>query len=79
MEIVGYSIMSDVNEFNAQTGEAVLRPYTEEELAQAQHDASIVAEPEVIPVTEDPVKLAALAKLTSLGLTEEEARAIAGL
>ena len=71
--------MSDVNEFNAETGQAVLRSYTEEELAQAQHDASIVAEPEVIPVTEDPVKLAALAKLTSLGLTEEEARAIAGL
>jgi hypothetical protein len=79
MEIVGYSIMSDVNEFNAETGQAVLRSYTEEELAQAQRDASIVAEPEVIPVTEDPVKLAALAKLTSLGLTEEEARAIAGL
>jgi hypothetical protein len=79
MEAVGYDIMSDVNEFNAETGQAVLRSYTEEELAQAQHDASIVAEPEVIPVTEDPVKLAALAKLTSLGLTEEEARAIAGL
>ena len=71
--------MSDVNEFNAETGQAVFRSYTEEELAQAQHDASIVAEPEVIPVAEDPVKLAALAKLTSLGLTEEEARAIAGL
>lgn len=79
METVGYDIMSDVNEFNAETGQAILRSYTEEELAQVQHDASIVAEPEVIPVAEDPIKLAALAKLTSLGLTEEEARAIAGL
>lgn len=71
--------MSDVNEFNAQTGQVVLRPYTAEELAQAQKDANISAAPETTPVTEDSVKTSALAKLTSLGLTEEEARAIAGL
>jgi hypothetical protein len=71
--------VSNVNEFNAETGQAVLRPYTEEELVQAERDAVITAEPETTPVAEDPVKLAALAKLTSLGLTEEEARAIAGL
>lgn len=76
---MGYSVMSDVNELNAQTGEAVLRPYTEEELAQVQHDASIIAEPEVVPIAEDSVKLAALAKLTSLGLTEDEAKAIVGI
>ena len=76
---MGYNIMSDVNEFNAQTGQAVLRPYTEEELVQVERDAAITAEPETVSVNEDPVKLAALAKLTSLGLTEEEARAIAGL
>ena len=28
--------MSDVNEFNAETNENVLRPYTEEELEQIQ-------------------------------------------
>ena len=71
--------MSDVNEFNAQTGQAVLRAYTAEELAQAQRDSSISATLETTPVTEDPVKTSALAKLISLGLTEEEARAIAGL
>ena len=71
--------MSDVNEFNAQTGQAVLRKYTSEELAQAQRDSSISATPETTNLTEDPVKVSALAKLTSLGLTEEEARAIAGL
>lgn len=79
METVGCVIMSDVNEFNAETGEAILRPYTEEELAQVERDASISAEPETRPIGEDPLKLSALAKLTSLGLTEEEARAIAGL
>jgi hypothetical protein len=72
-------IMSDVNEFNAETGQAVLRPYTEEELAQVERDANISAEPETRSVDEDPLKLSALAKLTSLGLTEAEARAIAGL
>ena len=76
---MGCVIMSDVNEFSAETGQAVLRPYTEEELAQVERDASISAEPVTVPANEDPLKLSALAKLTSLGLTEEEARAIAGL
>jgi len=72
-------IMSDVNEFNAETGQAVLRPYTEEELAQAEHDANIVATPETVSIEEDALKISALVKLQTLGLTEEEARAIAGL
>jgi hypothetical protein len=71
--------MSDVNEFNAETGQAVLRPYTEEELAQAEHDANIVATPETVSIEEDALKISALVKLQTLGLTEEEARAIAGL
>ena len=71
--------MADVNEFNAQTGQVVTRAYTAEELAQAQKDANISATPDTVSVSEDPVKISALAKLTSLGLTEEEARAIAGL
>jgi hypothetical protein len=79
METVGSNIMADVNEFDAQTGQAVIRAYTAEELAQAQKDASISTAPETTPVTEDAVKLSALAKLTSLGLTEDEARAIAGI
>jgi hypothetical protein len=79
MEAVGSSIMSDVNEFNAQTGQVIQRAYTVEELAQAEKDSDISATPETTNVTEDPIKVSALAKLTSLGLTEEEARAIAGL
>lgn len=71
--------MSDVNEFNAQTGQVIQRAYTVEELAQAEKDSDISATPETTNVTEDPIKVSALAKLTSLGLTEEEARAIAGL
>ena len=76
---MGSNIMADVNEFNAQTGQAILRPYTAEELVQAEKDASISVSPETTPVIEDHIKTSALAKLTSLGLTEEEARAIAGL
>jgi hypothetical protein len=79
METVGSNIMSDVNEFNAETGQAVLRAYTAEELAQVQKDSHVFAAAEKTPVAEDPVKASALAKLTSLGLTEEEARSIAGL
>ena len=76
---MGCTVMFEVNEFNTQTGQAVLRAYTEAELAQAQRDASISVEPEKVLIEEDAIKTSALAKLTSLGLTEEEARAIAGL
>jgi hypothetical protein len=71
--------MSDVNEFNAQTGQVVLRPYTQEELLKIQQDRGTIEEPETTPVPEDPVKLSALAKLKSMGLTDEEARAIVSL
>jgi hypothetical protein len=71
--------MSDVNDFNAQTGEAILRPYTEEERTQAEHDSAIAVTPETVPIEEDALKISALAKLQSLGLTEDEAKAIAGI
>jgi len=71
--------MSDVNEFNAQTGQVVFRPYTQEELLKIQQDLDMVADPETTPAPEDPVKLSALAKLKAIGLTDEEARAIVGL
>lgn len=71
--------MSDVNEFNAETGQYVLRPYTEEELEQLNIDRNVLFEPETVLLPEDPIITSALSKLKSLGLTEEEARAIAGI
>lgn len=71
--------MSDVNEFNAETGQYILRPYTEEELEQLNIDRSLEVEIEVSRVLENPIINSALSKLKSLGLTEEEAKAIAGI
>ena len=71
--------MSDVNEFNVETGQYILRPYTQEELEQVNIDRNVSFEPETVLLPEDPIITSALSKLKSLGLTEEEARAIAGI
>lgn len=71
--------MSDVNEFNAQTGEAVIRPYTKSELKQRAKDSSNETEKEVVANPESQELTSALNKLKTLGLTEEEAKAIAGI
>ena len=71
--------MSDVNEFNVETGQYILRPYTQEELEQVNIDRNVLFEPETVLLPEDPIITSALSKLKSLGLTEEEARAIAGI
>lgn len=70
--------MSDVNEFNAETGEVTLRPYTEEELAlrSIEPDESVVKS---IPTEDYAQKQAALATLISMGFTESQARVIVGL
>ena len=73
--------MSDVTEIDAETGEVVVRAYTAEEI---EHRNSL-EKPEEAVLQEEAVaaylsiKESALSKLMSLGLTEEEARAIAGL
>jgi hypothetical protein len=78
---MGEHIMSDVTEINAETGEVVVRAYTAEEI---QH-RDAMQKPEELALQEEQIatylsiKQSAIAKLTSLGLTEEEARAIAGL
>ena len=71
--------MSDVNEFNVETGQYILRPYTQEELEQVNIDRNVLFEPETVLLPEDPIITSALSKLKSLGLTEEEARAIVGI
>lgn len=69
-------------EVNCETGEVIERPLTESELQQLEADAaaSAAAEAERIAQEEarNAAKQSAIAKLTALGLTEEEALAIIG-
>ena len=70
--------MSDVNEFNAETGQSIVRAYSEEELTQRDIDLINNAEVVSIPLPDNEKLISAIAKLQSLGLTEDEAKAIAG-
>ena len=69
-------------EVDCTTGESTTRSMTEAEIAnmqamQAESEARRAAE-EAAAAEKAALKAAALAKLTALGLTEEEANAIAG-
>lgn len=73
-------MMSDIHEINVSTGQEIFRSYTQEELdyieiiSQQEQDPSIptAADSEA----QQALKNSALQKLISLGLTEEEAKAI---
>ena len=71
-----------VHEVNCETGEETVRPFTAEELAQRAKDveafAAKEAEIEAEAQAKADAKAAAIAKLAVLGLTEEEATALAG-
>ncbi len=64
--------MSDVNELDALTGEVVLRPYTEKELALIQGTAGIPKASEISPDTQGYAE--ALQTLAELGITESQIR-----
>lgn len=73
--------MSDVTEVNVKTGEVIIRAYTDEEL-EAHNNA--VAPEVIVDISNDienytELKQSALSKLQNLGLTEEEAKALAGM
>jgi hypothetical protein len=75
--------MSDVLEINVSTGERIKRDFTAEELAQREKDqaaaaAAAQAAADALAARE-AAKASALAKLEALGLTTEEAQAIAGI
>jgi hypothetical protein len=75
--------MSDIAiEVNCSTGEVTERPLTEAELAEREAQALQAAEEQAQREAEAQAradaKAAALAKLLALGLTEEEATALAG-
>ena len=66
--------MSDILEVDAATGEAVLRPFTAEELAQRDADAAAAAAAEAAAVAAASEKAAARAVLLErLGISEDEA------
>ena len=71
--------MSQVNEFNAETGQSLIREYTQEELDQIEIDLSNMSNAEFMPLPENENLISAMVKLQSLGLTTDEAKAIAGL
>lgn len=67
---------------NCETGVSEIVPLSAEEIAQRDKDMKAFAEAEAARKAEEDAKAAAkasaLAKLAKLGLTEEEAAAIAG-
>jgi hypothetical protein len=75
--------MSDIIEFNYETGQTTMRDYTEAEIS-VNEEISIQVDEILsqIPVADQSVVdnlQSAIDKLTSLGLTEAEAKAIAGI
>lgn len=71
-----------LQEVNCTTGETIQREYTAEEYAQYEIDKTNFAirraEEEAVISAQAEAKASALAKLAELGLTEDEAKAIAG-
>jgi hypothetical protein len=83
MGFVGSNSMSDIIEFNYETGQTTMRDYTEAEIS-VNEEISIQVDEILsqIPVADQSVVdnlQSAIDKLTSLGLTEAEAKAIAGI
>ena len=70
--------MPDVTEIDAITGIVIERDYTPEELEQRAKDAIVYAEREAEIAAKEAAKASALAKLSALGLTEDEVRSITG-
>jgi len=74
--------MSDVLEINAQTGERIERDFTAAERKQREKDRAEAAAAAQAAADEaaarEAAKASALAKLEALGLTADEAQAIAG-
>lgn len=71
--------MSDVLEINVLTGERIERDFTPEETAQREKDLAEWKAAAQAVADREAAKASALAKLEALGLTAEEAQAIAGL
>lgn len=71
--------MSDVIEINVNTGQVTEREYTEQEINYKVYLENQLVVPETTTQEINPDIQSALNKLKALGLTEDEARAIAGI
>lgn len=71
--------MSDINEFIADTSEVVVRAYTAEELELVEADRNRLPQFDTMELPENELLTSAIAKLQSLGLTVDEAKAIMGI
>lgn len=71
--------MSDIIEIDVTTGQITEREYTQAEIDYKAYLESQVTLPEPVVDPNEELKESALSKLTALGLTEAEARAIVGL
>lgn len=75
--------MADVLEIDAITGEVIERDFTEEEILQRAADLAAWQEAEEARIAEEEAKAAAktsaVQKLSTLGLTEEEIKALLGI
>lgn len=71
--------MSDMINIDINTGEVTYREYTQAEIEYRAFLESQIVLPEPIADNSAELRASALAKLMSLGLTEEEARVIAGV
>lgn len=71
--------MSNTVEINVNTGEVISRPYTEQEIEYRAYLETQLVVPDPIIDPSEEIRASALSKLMALGLTEEEARVIAGV
>jgi hypothetical protein len=71
--------MSDVNEFNVETDQSLIRVYNEEELAQREIDLLNIPEVDSVSLPVNAQLISAVNKLKALGLTESEAKAVIGI
>lgn len=71
--------MSDMVEININTGTSTTRSYTQEEIDYRAYLESQIVIPEPIVDEAAELRASALSKLMALGLTEQEARVIAGV
>jgi hypothetical protein len=71
--------MSDVVEINVNTGQVTEREYTEQEISYKAYLETQLVIPEPAEIEIDANVQSALNKLKALGLTEAEAKAIAGI
>jgi hypothetical protein len=73
--------MTNVNEYNVETNELIVRQYTQEEEDQIAADALMPKEYIVVDnsLTKAEMEQVIIQQLMSLGVTEEKAREIIGL